>query len=50
MIKNYLLLLTLCFLSSANSQIIDFPDINFKNRLLSIDRNSSKAKNKLGNI
>ncbi|MDR6763546.1 Leucine-rich repeat (LRR) protein [Flavobacterium sp. 2755] len=34
MMKNYLLLLALCLFSSANSQIINFPDANFKMWLL----------------
>ncbi|URM35773.1 DUF7619 domain-containing protein [Flavobacterium anhuiense] len=34
MIKNYLLLLALCFFSSSKAQIITFPDANFKAKLL----------------
>lgn len=34
MIKNYLLLLALCFFSSINAQIINIPDANFKAKLL----------------
>ncbi|WP_428233084.1 DUF7619 domain-containing protein [Flavobacterium sp.] len=34
MIKNYLLLLFLCLFSSANAQVINFPDANFKAKLL----------------
>ncbi|AWK05952.1 T9SS C-terminal target domain-containing protein [Flavobacterium crocinum] len=49
MMKNYLILLILCFFSSLNAQIINFPDPNFKQRLVSIDRASNKAKDKFGN-
>lgn len=48
MIKNYLPLLILFFFSSLNAQIINFPDPNLKQKLLSIDRFTNKAKNKFG--
>ena len=35
--KNYFLLLALCFLSSMNAQIINIPDANFKAKLLEAD-------------
>ncbi|MBF7091692.1 T9SS type A sorting domain-containing protein [Flavobacterium sp. ALJ2] len=34
MIKNYILLFALCFFASVNAQIINFPDANFKAKLL----------------
>ncbi|MBS7253802.1 T9SS type A sorting domain-containing protein [Flavobacterium branchiicola] len=45
MIKNYLLLLTLCIFSSVNSQIISFTDANFKTKLLQANANNTTAKN-----
>lgn len=44
MIKNYLLLLALCFFSSSKAQIITFPDANFKAKLLEADTNNEIAK------
>lgn len=49
MVKNYLLLLSLCVFSSANSQIINFPDANFKARLLKSSYTSEIAKDNGGN-
>ncbi|WP_264537611.1 T9SS type A sorting domain-containing protein [Flavobacterium sp. N1736] len=37
MIKNYLLLLALCFFSSINAQVITIPDANFKAALIAAD-------------
>ncbi|RYJ38612.1 Internalin-related protein [Flavobacterium anhuiense] len=44
MIKNYLLLLTLCFFSSSKAQIITFPDANFKAKLLQANGSNTIAK------
>ncbi|TDP03042.1 T9SS type A sorting domain-containing protein [Flavobacterium sp. 245] len=44
MIKNYLLLLTLCIFSSVNSQIINIPDAKFKAKLLEADVVNDIAK------
>ncbi|MBF4515695.1 T9SS type A sorting domain-containing protein [Flavobacterium sp. ANB] len=44
MIKNYLLLLALCFFSSINAQIINFTDANFKTKLLQASENNKIAK------
>jgi len=46
MIKNYLLLLALCLFSSLNAQIINFPDTNFKAKLLEADVVNAIAKDK----
>lgn len=47
--KIYFLVLVLCFFNGLNAQIINFTDLNFKMRLLSIDGYNSKAKNTFGN-
>jgi hypothetical protein len=47
--KIYFLVLALCFFNVLSAQVINFPDANFKARLLSIDRFNSKAKNIFGN-
>lgn len=47
--KIYFLIVAFCFFNSLSAQIIDFPDPNFKSRLLNIDRFNSKAKDKFGN-
>ncbi|MDQ6530595.1 T9SS type A sorting domain-containing protein [Flavobacterium sp. LHD-85] len=44
MIKNYLLLLALCFFSSINAQIINIPDANFKAKLLQANGTNTIAK------
>jgi len=44
MIKNYLLLLALCFFSSLNAQIISIPDANFKTKLLQANGTNTIAK------
>jgi len=44
MVKNYLLLLALCFFSSINAQIINIPDANFKAKLLEADASNEIAK------
>ncbi|MRX69883.1 conserved repeat domain-containing protein/Por secretion system C-terminal sorting domain-containing protein [Flavobacterium resistens] len=49
MTKNYLLLLALCIFSSAKSQIINFPDANFKARLLKSSYTNEIAKDSGGN-
>ncbi|CAI2768105.1 DUF7619 domain-containing protein [Flavobacterium collinsii] len=46
MSKNYLLLLTLCFFCSANSQTINIPDANFKAKLLEADVLNEIAQDK----
>ncbi|MHC0441802.1 DUF7619 domain-containing protein [Flavobacterium sp. 3-210] len=45
MIKNYLLLLALCFFSSVNSQTITIPDVKFKTKLLEADVDNSISMN-----
>lgn len=44
MIKNYLLLVALCFFSSLKAQIITFPDANFKAKLLQANGSNTIAK------
>ena len=43
MIKKYLLLLPLCFVSSIKAQIIDIPDANFKTKLLEANEINNTA-------
>ncbi|GAA6767191.1 T9SS type A sorting domain-containing protein [Flavobacterium sp. CGRL1] len=49
MIKNYLLLLALCFFTSLKAQIINIPDSNFKTILLEAGISNSLALDKEGN-
>ncbi|MBO9584706.1 MAG: T9SS type A sorting domain-containing protein [Flavobacterium sp.] len=44
MIKNYLLLLGLCFFTSLNAQVINIPDANFKAKLLLANATNTIAK------
>ncbi|CAI2768104.1 DUF7619 domain-containing protein [Flavobacterium collinsii] len=44
MIKNYLLLLYLCLISSAEAQIINFPDANFKAKLVTANSSNRIAE------
>ncbi|QSB25182.1 T9SS type A sorting domain-containing protein [Flavobacterium sp. CLA17] len=49
MIKNYLLLIALCFFSlTINAQIINFSDVNFKQKLLMSDIYNSLARDSNG--
>ena len=48
--KNYYsLLITICFFSFANAQIVNIPDINFKNKLLMSSYNNNIALDQFGN-
>jgi hypothetical protein len=47
--KNYFLLLGLCLFTSVNAQIINFPDANFKARLLAANADNGFAWNLAGN-
>ncbi|WP_225872953.1 DUF7619 domain-containing protein [Flavobacterium turcicum] len=47
--KIYFLLLALCFFNGLSAQIINFPDSNFKSKLLSASSGNTIAKNLLGN-
>ncbi|MBC7641283.1 MAG: T9SS type A sorting domain-containing protein [Flavobacterium sp.] len=47
--KYYYTLLAFCFLSIINAQIINFPDANFKAKLLAADSNNYIATNLAGN-
>ncbi len=48
--KIYFLLLALCFFHSVNAQIINFPSLNFKNKVLASDTTNQIAKNLSGNF
>jgi hypothetical protein len=43
--KGYFLLLAFSFFTTANAQIVNIPDANFKTRLLSISRVNVVARN-----
>jgi len=47
--KFYLLLLALCLFTTAKAQIINFPDANFKFKLLQASPGNQIAKNLSGN-
>ncbi|OWP86532.1 hypothetical protein BWK60_08385, partial [Flavobacterium covae] len=47
--KFYFLLALICFFTSVNAQVINFPDANFKAILLSASPNNTIAKDLTGN-
>ena len=47
--KIYLLLVVLMGFGSISGQVINFPDVNFKNRLVAAQANNTTAKNLQGN-
>jgi Secretion system C-terminal sorting domain len=47
--KTYFLLLALCFFTTANAQIVNIPDANFKAKLLEASSSNKTAKDLSGN-